>query len=293
MSHPYHHFVNEFVRLLEETRQAPLGGLEPAPASRLLDNAPRALVFAPHPDDECITGGLALRLRRELNFRVAAVAVTQGSRIDRQAERLEEMRAACHFLGFELITTRPNGLAGINARNREQNPGAWEDAVAVIAQIIAYHRASVLFLPHDQDQHSTHMGTHHLVVDALRTLGPGFRCRLVETEFWRPLADPNLMIESSADDTADLVAAISFHRGEVARNPYHLFLPAWMADNVRRGSELVGGQGAGAPAFHFATLYRLREWADGGFAPSLKAPRLVPAGAGLGEVFKREIVPAS
>jgi hypothetical protein len=165
--------------------------------------------------------------------------------------------------------------------------------VQLVAQIIAYHRASVIFLPHDQDFHSTHIGTHHLVLDALATLGPAFHCKLVETEYWRAMADPNLMVESCPGDVADLVAAVSFHRGEVARNPYHLFLPPWMADNVRRGSELVGGQGAGAPDFHFATLYRLREWANGGITSCLKAPRLIPAGPVLAEVFKREIVPAS
>jgi LmbE family N-acetylglucosaminyl deacetylase len=285
--------VNEFVRLLDETREVPLGDLPPVAVPRLLDNAPRALLFAPHPDDESILGGLPLRLRRELTYRVTAVAVTQGSRVDRQPARLEEMLGACHFLGFEVITTRPNGLTHVNLKTREQKPGIWEDMVAVIAQIIAYHRASLIFLPHDQDFHSTHIGTHHLVMDALRTLGPNFRCKLVETEYWRAMENPNLMVESSADDVADLVAAVSFHKGEVVRNPYHLSLPFWMADNVRRGSELVGGQGAASPDFHFATLYRLTEWAHGRVSPCLKVPRLIPVGSTLGEIFQREIVPAS
>ena len=71
MSHPYNPFITEFVRLLDETRSIPLGGLPPAPAPRLPDNAPRTLVFAPHPDDECIIGALPLRLRRELSHRVS------------------------------------------------------------------------------------------------------------------------------------------------------------------------------------------------------------------------------
>ena len=50
------------------------------------------------------------------------------------------------------------------------------------------------------------------------------------------------------------------HVGEVRRNPYHLTLPAWMMDNVRRGGEWVGGQGQAAPEFLFGTLYRLRKW---------------------------------
>jgi N-acetylglucosamine malate deacetylase 1 len=35
-----------------------------------------------------------------------------------------------------------------------------------------------------------------------------------------------------------------------------------MQENVRRGSELVGGQGGAAPDFAFCTLYRLRQWKD-------------------------------
>jgi hypothetical protein len=67
-------------------------------------------------------------------------------------------------------------------------------------------------------------------------------------------------LQGDARTVADLVAALSLHVGEVARNPYHLSLPAWMQDNVRRGSELVGGQGGRAPEFTFATLYRLSHW---------------------------------
>jgi N-acetylglucosamine malate deacetylase 1 len=286
VTHPFHPFVNSFARLLEEGRSLPLGELPNAPAPRLQDNAPRVLVFAPHPDDECVAGGLALRLRREQLFRVTAVAVTQGSRPDHQAERLEEMRAACHFLGFELIPSQPNGLAHVNLRTREHNPAAWAEMVETIGHIIAYHRASVLVLPHADDFHSTHTGTHHLVLDALRSLGPGLRCKVVETEYWRPLADPNLMVESSPADVADLMAAVSFHRSQMRRNPYHLTLPAWMADNARRGSELVAGQGAAGSPFPFATLYRVREWVKGGFAPLLGAGQIVPVGQGLAAIFR-------
>jgi hypothetical protein len=56
----------------------------------------------------------------------------------------------------------------------------------------------------------------------------------------------------------------------VKRNPYHLSLPAWMIDNVRRGGELVGGQGGAAPDFAFATLYRLRRWRNGQFEKILE-----------------------
>jgi LmbE family N-acetylglucosaminyl deacetylase len=285
MDHPYHYFVHDFTRLMEDGRKLPLGDLEPAPAPRLQDNAPRVLVFAPHPDDETLVGGLALRLRREKRYRVTAMAVTQGSRVDRRAERMEEMHAACRFLGFEQLSSPRSSLSRVSARTRAESPDAWAETVAQVQQAIAYHRASVIIMPHADDYHDTHTGTNLLVVDALRAQGRGFTCRIVETEFWRPMAEPNLLVESSPADVADLVAAVSFHRGEVARNPYHLRLPAWMADNVRRGSELVGGQGEAAPDFHFATLYRVQDWADGDFRPCLKAGMILPAGADLGAVF--------
>ena len=91
----------------------------------------------------------------------------------------------------------------------------------------------------------------------------GLKCYLVETEFWGQMASPNLLAEYSVDDVADLVAATSFHRGEVQRNPYHLRLPAWMQDNVRRGGSWSEARASRAPAFVFAQLFRLRRWNSG------------------------------
>ena len=81
--------------------------------------------------------------------------------------------------------------------------------------------------------------------------------------------DPNVMVEGDAATVADLVAATALHTGEVERNPYHLHLPAWMQDNVRRGTERIGGQGSAAPDFDFATLYRIRSWEGGDLVPCL------------------------
>jgi hypothetical protein len=120
-------------------------------------------------------------------------------------------------------------------------------------------------MPHAKDWHPTHVGTHFLVMHALARVGRSFSCIVVETEYWAPMSEPNLIVEGDAETVADLVAATSLHVEEVARNPYHLLLPAWMQDNVRRGSELVGGKGGDAPRFSFATLYRISRWQDGEF----------------------------
>jgi hypothetical protein len=89
------------------------------------------------------------------------------------------------------------------------------------------------------------------------------------------MADPNLMVEFSAADVGDMITATTFHVGEIARNPYHLSLPAWLMDNVRRGSELVGGQGGKAADFTFAALYRLRRWSQGRLEKTFQGGRFV------------------
>lgn len=268
---PYHPFISSFARLINEGNSLPLGNI-PAPARTTPSaNAPVGVIFSPHPDDECIIGGLALRLMRETGMRIINVAVTQGSNKERQQPRLAELRNACDWIGFGLEQTAPNGLERINPKTRASDPQYWAGAVKVIAASLEKDQPRVVFFPHELDWNSSHIGTHFLVMDALKTLPAGFDCFLVETEFWGQMPSPNLMVELSENDVADLLAALSFHVEEVRRNPYHLRLPAWLQDNVRRGAELVGGQGGTAPDFPFATLYRLRRWKDGGVQDVLKS----------------------
>lgn len=261
---PYQQLAAKYARLNEEGKTYPLGNFPPvgkAPEK----SAPKALIFSPHPDDEVIIGGLAVRLLREARWNVLNVAVTQGSKKERQGERFEELKNCCNYIGFGLIQTIPNGLEKVNAKAREQDQAHWQKSIRIIARILEEQRPRVILFPHDEDWNSTHIGTHYLVSDALRTLPSPFQCYTVETEFWGQMDTPNLMVELRPEDLADMITALTFHVGEVKRNPYHLSLPAWMMDNVRRGSELVGGQGGAAPEYPFATLYRLRQWKDGRF----------------------------
>jgi LmbE family N-acetylglucosaminyl deacetylase len=282
---PYKHFVAEFARLQREGKTLPLGGLRARPKPSLSAKAPKALIFSPHPDDEVIIGGLALRMLRESGFNVINVAVTQGSNKARQAIRWKELAACCHYIGFGLLQTKPNGLEGINLKARQSEPAQWNSAVDRIAAILREQAPRVIFFPHERDWNSSHIGTHHLVLEALQKLGGGFSCYTVETEFWGAMDTPNLMVESSEHDVSDLIAALSFHVGEVRRNPYHVRMPAWLMDNVRRGGELVGGQGAAAPDFLFGTLYRFRRWSGGQFQAVLSAGRFLGAAESPASLF--------
>ncbi len=263
---PYLEFVESIKRATELARSVSVSGkVEP------VESASKVLLFSPHPDDECITGALPLRLMRELGKQIINIPVTFGSDVERQAGRAGELESACNYLGWE-IHHEPENFQALEV----------EDMV----QILENFRPEIIFVPHSKDWNSRHISTHFLVVDALEKMESDFSCVVVETEYWGAMDDPNLMVEADIKTVADLVAATSLHVEEVARNPYHLLLPAWMQDNVRRGGELVGGQGGAALDCSFATLYRLRKWQEGELVNMIEGGKYVPMGTeALKEVF--------
>lgn len=261
-------FVGQFQKLVKQGQTLKVGTVPPV-ARLISPTVPTALIFSPHPDDECITGGLALRLLHEAKWNVVNVAVTLGSKRARQSARRHELQNACAALGFGLIVLGKSGLEDIHPDSRKNNPVRWRAAAKAVTDILAEQKPRVIFVPHDNDAHPTHVGAHWLVLDALKMLPRNFNCFVVETEFWGQMAAPNLLVEIGANDLADLIAGLSQHVGEVKRNAYHTRLPAWMLDNVRRGAELVGGRGAKAPDFTFGSIYRLQKWRDGKLRKSL------------------------
>ncbi|MGH6945312.1 MAG: PIG-L family deacetylase, partial [Geminicoccaceae bacterium] len=141
---PYRAMTSTYARLLRDGAALPLGGLAPPERPRLAANAPKALIFSPHPDDECIVGALPLRLRRELGMNIVDVAVTLGSRKERQAERRRELEGACAYIDFRLLATVENGLEHINKETRERKPELWAAAVEVIAEILRREQPQII-----------------------------------------------------------------------------------------------------------------------------------------------------
>ncbi|HEY5233586.1 MAG TPA: PIG-L family deacetylase [Verrucomicrobiae bacterium] len=279
--HAFRQFVSAHAKLFQSGKQLSPPQFKKS-ARKISRNASRVLIFSPHPDDECIVGGLPLRLQREAKWNVANVAVTLGSKTERKAARRRELKNACEFLGFDLIVA---GLEEINLETRQKNRAQWNSAVQTIAKILAEQKPRAIFLPHENDVHPTHVGTHFLVLDALKKLPRVFNCFVVETEFWGQMANPNLLVEIGAGDLADLIAALSFHAGEMKRNPYHARLPAWMMDNVWR-AELVCGAGAAAPDFAFGAIYRLQKWRDGKFQAVFNGGKFLSAKKNPAALFR-------
>ena len=84
---PYLKYAQSFLDLVEREMRSPteLLSLRWEPAKPRLR---RPDPFSP-PDDECIVGGLPIRLLREAGFKIVNVAITLGSKVDRDGEARE------------------------------------------------------------------------------------------------------------------------------------------------------------------------------------------------------------
>lgn len=225
------------------------------------------MILSPHPDDESIVGSLALRLQQENNAHIVNVAVTMGSKKDRQKTRLKELTEACRLLDMELVTL----------------PDDWTQKKKELKSLIQKYQPQLIIAPHLKDHHPTHIRTGqllHKVTDAKS------HYLVAWSEFWAPLDKPNALVEVPEELLALQMEALSRHVGEVERNPYHLRLPAWMMDNVRRGSEVIAGKGAEAAQFPYGVLYQLQTVKKGKFKDlKLETPVLSHL-ADLGEILR-------
>lgn len=277
-------YVGGFEALLNAGRSAePLAAAARPQLPEVAAGAPVCLVVSPHPDDEVISGALPWRLRRQDGWRVVNTAVTLGSNDARRVQRWLELQQCCEFLGFELVSASGEsrvGLERIATQTAVSEAAHWARCVERLAALVLRYQPRLIVCPHGNDGHVAHIGTHLLVMDALRSLGPDLRLHLALSEYWNTQPDPGLMVELHRNDVANLVTALSLHAGEVARNPYHLTLPAWFMDNVRRGAERVQAPGSQAPPFCFASLYGWQRWESGRAAPM--PGRVVPLGMSPG-----------
>ena len=285
-SRPLHDFVLGMEALLRNAKALP-----PSEMARLAGqwvathpqrppepDAPVCVIVSPHPDDECIIGGLPLRLMQESGWRVVSIVVTHGSNPARQLARAEEFVAACSRIGFEPLLLSERGLLRVTPQTRDAEPVHWAHNVQLLATRLAALKPSLVLCPHALDGQSTHMGTHHLTIDALRLLSAsisGFSTTLAFTEYWSTMTKANLLVELTAEQVGDMISALACHVGEVSRNPFHLSVPAWLIDNVRRGGELVGASGGDVPDYTFAAIYNVMQWHDGALQISASPAQMI------------------
>ena len=253
-------FVGDYRKLLRAARNIPLGCDSPLQLPPIRDTVPKVAIFSPHPDDEVLAGSaLAMRLRRE-GCPVTNVAMTLGSDRVERARRLVELERACTYLGFDVQLL---ALDGFESGNEKTHPG-WDDMVERVEAFLECGAPSIVIVHHLLDAHPTHHMTAQLVRTAMRRAK--WTGLLFEAEDWSEMSHPNLLVEVSERDLVYILEALSFHKGELVRNPYHIREPGRLSNNVRR-SELVFGKGTQAPEIDFAVLYRRVECAKGKMWP--------------------------
>jgi len=226
------------------------------------------LIVSPHPDDECICGGLALRLLKENNAFVINVCVTLGSNIKRLSERSRELEEACEILDFENTFLSDS----------------WTLKVRELKSLIQKYNPDLIIAPHAKDHHPTHIKTSELVKKTLTSLKKTTTL-VAWSEYWGQLSKPGLLVEIPFDHLNLQMRALSLHRGEVERNPYHLRLPGWMIDNVRRGAELIGGKGSESPQFAFGVLHQLQIFKNGK-PTTVKIPSILDSKSDIAQIFR-------
>ncbi len=273
-------YIEGVVKAIDAGRKIPLGPSAPpliAPEEGLTKPG-KVLYCAPHPDDEALSGALALRLRFDSGAQVTNVAITLGSDPAQRPRRLREVESACRAFGFSLVVPHhPEGFERVNETCRRENRDEWCEMVTALREIFDRELPDVVMTSHDQDFNTTHLGTHRLVMEAL---GEHLRRQrhdpvlLIETEFWHQIERPNLMLGLTPEFVAAQLVGVCEHGAEMRRNPYHLLHVCRLMDNVRRGSEVVGGQGAAAQPFVFAELYRA-SFVNGGTTTLAKSNNVI------------------
>lgn len=252
----YFDYAKAAKALLENGRSIELNRGENPPQKKTVKGK-KILTFAPHPDDEIMTGLLPLRLMLEKGFEVKDVAVSLGSNAARKKGRIAELKNACKYLGWKLDIC---GFDKVRLATKKDDPKYWDECVKRIAEIIKKENPQAIMAPHKDDANLAHQATCALVADALKILGAEYKGALIDTEVWSDMPSPNLLVEAGAQEMGYLMTALSRHVKEVERNDYHARMPDTFAENVRRGAEVVGGQGGEAPKFNFGVIYTVRKF---------------------------------
>lgn len=271
MSTPFDDMVNAYLQALSSPEPnlaiAPISSQAPA------EDAPCCLICAPHPDDESLVGGLALRMRHQEAWRVVNLSITLGSQTDRRQARWHEAQAACNYLGFDLASPlgiQEHAFENITLQAFEAQSPHWLNCVANLAIQLQVFKPRMIIVPHAMDGHTTHCATYHLLMQALPLAKLTESCHLLLSEYWNTQLSPRLMLALSPTEVGQMMTATAMHTGEVMRNPYHRSLPAWLIDGARRGAERVGLPGQAATGMTMAALYGWLIW-DGSLREGPKA----------------------
>src|SRR4051794_3955876 len=177
----------------------------------------RALVIAPHPDDEAIGCGGAIVQHAERGDQVDVAFLTSGElaldhvpAADAWEVREAEARAAGAVLGVSDMTflRRPDWFLEEHV----------ESTIADVAALIEGHGADLVYVPHEAEWHPDHRAAFAIGLEA------AVRCGLAATsvlryEVWTPLAVFDV-IEDVTEQMARKIDAIERYPSQLRTFDY-------------------------------------------------------------------------
>jgi N-acetylglucosamine malate deacetylase 1 len=150
-------------------------------SAKFVVNSKRALIFAPHQDDETFGCGGLIALKCSQDVPVKVVFLTDGSQSHGSQsnsksvaqvhqlhvlKRRQEAEAALAILGVpptrtHFLNFQDGGLSRLSSEQRQ-------DSVERLAELLQDFVPEEVYLPHHQDRHPDHEATYALVIEALR-----------------------------------------------------------------------------------------------------------------------------
>jgi LmbE family N-acetylglucosaminyl deacetylase len=218
----------------------------------------RIVVIAPHMDDEVFGCGGTIALAADAGARVTVIYVTDGSkgypgaRLEQPADleaaafeaklvacRKHEARRAADVLGVKdlVFLDQPDGMLAPT-----------DAAVGALADAVARHAPTAIFLPFLTDLHHDHWITNCVFVDAARRarLSPSIACWGYEV--WTPLI-ANAVVDITAAEDRKRTAMQQFESQQADFD----YPRAMLGLNTYRSLHRARARGL-AEAFHVAEL---------------------------------------
>lgn len=179
----------------------------------------RALVFAPHPDDETLGCGGLLAAFHSLQIPVQAVLVTSGDFGEHgklgSAVREEETRAAARILGIESVEFW---------QERDRSVRCDERSIDAARTAIINSGADLILTTSINEIHPDHRATAWLVIEATRRLvDEGKDLRIAMYEVGSPLARVDILIDITAFEGKKREAIAVYH-SQLGISPYDEYI---------------------------------------------------------------------
>jgi len=162
--------------------------------------AQRALVVAPHPDDETLGCGGMMAEKRLLGGQVSVVFLTDGreggarapedkdpGRSRRQAEALVELRQEEAIRAAAVLGLGQKDLyfmKGHDGRLAEELACPTQGMAREVAELVEQVGAEEVYVPHYRDSHPDHEAAYKLTVAALKLLKPPVHLRQYPIWLW-------------------------------------------------------------------------------------------------------------